>query len=142
MRRARALLLMLALSACATSSPASSQWARIEGCWVEGWTDHWPAYIQWRRDPEHPGGYLGDWHREAAQGDEDRVSFTLRPVGDQMHLCDSAPGGAERCMTAVFGRAGWRMDGVAVFDAQDTYQEFGYAGATMPFFSGGRRDCE
>ncbi len=140
MRNALALLLMLALASCATTSPSSPAWAKIEGCWREG-SDHWPAYMTWRRDPEHPGGHLGDWRREAAQGDEDRVSFTLTPVGDHMQLCQRAPGGFERCDTAVFGRAGWRQDDVAVFDVQGDYHEFGYAGSPAPFFWGERRSC-
>jgi len=59
-----------------------------------------------------------------------------------MKLCDRRPGGSERCVTAVFGRPGWRLDNVAVLDVQGTYHEFGYAGATMPSFWGHRRSCE
>ena len=136
------VLAFVAIASCATRAPSSPQWSNIEGCWFERSGEIWPAYMSWRRDPDHPGGYLGDWHREEAQGDVDRVNFALTPVGDQMQLCDRRAGGAERCVTAVFGRPGWRLDGVAVLDVQGEYHEFGYAGATMPFFWGNRRDCQ
>jgi hypothetical protein len=140
--RSLCVIAMVVLASCATNAPSSPQWSKIEGCWFEDDADIWPAHVIWRRDPEHPGGYLGDWHREAAQGDEDRVSFTLAPVGDHMQLCDRGPGGPDRCVTAVFGRRGWHLDGVAVFDVRGTYHEFGYAAATTPFFWGSRRDCD
>lgn len=137
----RALMLsVVLLRACVTTSPSSSVWSKIEGCWAEQ-SDHWPAFMTWRRDPEHVGSYLGDWRREAAQGDVDRVAFTLTPSGETMQLCESAPGGVAHCDTAVFGSAGWRQDGVAVFDVGRASHEFGYAGATAPFFWGRRASC-
>lgn len=141
MRKVIGVLLLLALSSCATSAASSPQWSKIEGCWFEDSGEIWPAYMRWRRDPNQPGAYLGEWRREEAQGDEDRVSFRLMPVGDQMQLCDRRAGGTERCVTAVFGRPGWRLDGVAVFDVQGRYHEFGYAGAVAPFFWGSRASC-
>ena len=82
------VLAFVAIASCATRAPSSPQWSNIEGCWFERSGEIWPAYMSWRRDPDHPGGYLGDWHREEAQGDVDRVNFALTPVGDQMQLCD------------------------------------------------------
>lgn len=142
------LLLAVSLASCATRSPSSSQWSKIEGCWAER-ADHWPTYMTWRRDHEQPGRYLGYWRREAAQGDLDEVHFVLTPAGDHMQLCQQFPGGGGRCDRAVFGRAGWREDAVAVFDVDavddphaDAYHEFGYAGATMPLFWGYGGPCE
>jgi len=97
--------------------------------------------MSWQRDPAHAGGYIGRWQREAAQMDIEEFHFTLAPVGDGMQLCQQMHDGSQRCDQAVFGRAGWGRDGVAVFDVRGDYHEFGYAGATMPFFWGNRRDC-
>jgi hypothetical protein len=142
MRSVFALALMFASASCATSSPSSVQWSRIEGCWTERWADHWPAHMTWRRDPENPQRYLGHWRREAAQGDLEEVQFVLMPSGDHMQLCQSFAGGG-RCDRAVFGRAGWRKDAVAVFDVYgDGNLEFGYAGAALPFFNGRGGRCE
>ena len=141
MRNALAFALLFALASCVTSAPTSSQWTKIEGCWGEHWADHWPAQMEWRRDPANPGGYLGHWQREAAQMDMEHVYFALTPSGDQMVLCMKATGAADRCAPAVFGRAGWTRDGVAVVDVQRGYHEFGFAGASLPFFWGARRDC-
>lgn len=140
MRSVFVFALALALTSCATSKPSSSQWAGIEGCWSER-AEHWPAYMAWRRDPAHPGGYLGDWQREAAQMDVEHTHFALTPSGDGMQLCFVTANGPGRCAPAVFGRAGWRRDSVAVFDVDGDYHEFGFAGAAQPFFSGQRRDC-
>jgi hypothetical protein len=83
--------------------------------------------MTWRRDPENPQRYLGYWRREAAQGDLDEVHFVLMSSGDR----------------AVFGRAGWKQDAVAVFHVYaNGALEFGYAGATMPFFWGHGGRCE
>jgi hypothetical protein len=141
MRKPLAIVLLFALASCATSSPRSSQWSKIEGCWAEHWADHWPAYMTWRRDPANPHRYLGYWRREAAQGDMDERHFVLMPSGDHMQLCQLYSGGGARCDRAVFGRAGWRQDAVAVFDAEGERHEFGYAGATMPFFHGRGGRC-
>lgn len=140
MRKTFALLLMLGLASCATTSPSSSVWSKIEGCWVEQ-SDHWPASMTWRDDPDRPGAYLGHWRREAAQGDLDEFQFVLTPAGDHMQLCMRYASGGGRCDRAVFGRAGWRQDGVAVFDVDGDYQAFGYAGSTAPFFWGRRGEC-
>ena len=140
-RKAGIVALILALAACATSSPASSRWAEIEGCWVEHWPDHWPASVEWRRDPERPGGYVGHWQREAAQMDVEEARLTLAPVDGRMEFCQSFAGGAARCAPAVFGRPGWRQNGVAVFDVESEYQTFGFSGATLPFFWGRRGSC-
>lgn len=94
--------------------------------------------MQWARDSAHAGGFVGQWRRDAAQGDVDEVQFRLTPAGDRMQLCQQARGGAESCTPAVFGRAGWRQEDVAVFDVNGSYHEFGYAGAPAPFFGGVR----
>lgn len=134
---------LLALASCATSSPSSSQWSEIEGCWSEHWADLWPAQVTWQRDPANPQRYLGYWRRDAAQGDLDEVHFVLMPSGDHMQLCQLYSGGGARCDRAVFGRAGWKQDAVAVFNAYgDGILEFGYAGAPMPFFYGRGGRCE
>jgi len=140
MRAAFTAFALLVLTSCVTNAPSASAWTQIEGCWREP-SDHWPAHMSWRGDPEHAGGYLGEWRREAAQGDVETMRFTLRPAGEQMRLCMRTSGAAEECTPAVFGRAGWRRDGVAVFDVQGRYHEFGYAGAVVPFFGGNARDC-
>lgn len=140
-RKAGTVALILALAACATSSPASSRWAEIEGCWIEHWPDHWPASVEWRRDPERPGGYVGRWQREAAQMDVEEARLTLAPVGERMEFCLSFAGGEARCAPAVFGGAGWRQDGVAVLDVGGEYLQFGFAGASLPFFWGRRASC-
>lgn len=135
------LIACLALTACVTSSPSASQWTRIEGCWNER-AEHWPAFMEWRRDPARLGGYLGIWRREAAQMEIEERRFRLTPVGDRMELCLLSPGSADRCAPAVFGRAGWRRDGVAVLAVEDDYHEFGFAGASLPMFGGHRRGCD
>lgn len=143
MRTAIAFLFACALASCVTTSPSSSQWSRIEGCWSEHWADIWPAQMTWRRDPENPQRYLGYWRREAAQGDLDEVHFVLMSSGDQMQLCQLYSDGGARCDRAVFGRAGWKQDAVAVFHVYaNGALEFGYAGATMPFFYGRGGRCE
>ena len=50
-------------------------------------------------------------------------------------------GGPAEFWVAVFGRGGWRLDSVAVFDVSGDYHEFGFAGSVAPFFRGNRRDC-
>ncbi len=141
MRKAVAPLLVLALMSCATSSSLSSQWSQIEGCWAEQ-ADYAPAFMTWRRDPQNSQRYLGHWRRDAAQGDLDEVHFVLTPSGKHMQLCQLYSGGGGRCDRAVFGRAGWTQDAVAVFDVHgDDAHEFGYAGASAPFFYGRRGLC-
>lgn len=135
------VVLCVALAACATSAPSSSRWSQIEGCWTEHWPDHWPASVEWRTDPEHPGAYVGRWQREAAQMDIEEARLTLAPVDGRMEFCLSFVGGEPRCSPAVFGSAGWRQDGVAVFDVDGDYQQFGFAGASLPFFWGRRSSC-
>ncbi len=135
------LIACLALSACATSAPSSSQWSRIEGCWREHWPDIWPASIEWRRDTAHAGAYVGQWRREAAQMDMEELRVTLTPHNGGMQLCLHNASGPDRCAPAVFGRAGWRQDGVAVVVVSGDYHEFGFAGAAQPFFAGRRADC-
>lgn len=139
--KAGTLALILALAACVTSSPSSSRLSEIEGCWIEHWPRQWPAFVEWRRDPERAGGYVGRWQREAAQMDVEEARLTLAPVGGRMEFCLSFAGAETRCAPAVFGQAGWRRDGVAVFDVDGDYQQFGFAGATLPFFWGRRASC-
>ncbi|ANP46517.1 hypothetical protein [Candidatus Viadribacter manganicus] len=99
--------------------------------------------MTWRRDPENPDRYLGYWRRDAAQGDLDEVHFVLMPSGEHMQLCQRYTSGGVRCDRAVFGKAGWDDDAVAVFDVYgDGNLEFGYAGATAPFFWGRGGSCE
>ncbi len=137
----RAWLATLALAACATS-PQQSNWASIEGCWIDASDAIPPASMVWDADPDHPGVLMGTWavtYTNDAE-DADIVTFTLAPAGNGMRLCERDPGVDEACAPAVL--AGQRAnDGDAIFSVTADTLEFGYAGRPAPFYIGRRGGC-
>lgn len=137
--RLATFLVASTLAACATTSPTAAVWTKIEGCWVEP-TEHWPAYVTWRRDPEHPGGYIGRWQREAAQMDIEQRYFTLTPLDDRMQFCQRTQDGSQRCDDVVFG-GGARRGDAALIDVRGDRHEIRLGGVGGAFFWGRRASC-
>lgn len=135
----KVLLVSLVLAACATTPPQSN-WALVEGCWIDASDAIPPASMVWRADPDHPGVLLGAWSVAYPGEDADVVTFTLAPAADGMRLCEHAPAAAEHCTRAILAPATLR-DGDALFEVNAESLTFGNSDRPAPFFMGRRGGC-
>jgi hypothetical protein len=139
----RFVVLALVLTATSCATPVTSaDWAKIEGCWIDGSDLPPPASMTWRRDPARPGVLVGAW-RVDIQGDVDAVDFVLEPNGGEMRVCVNSRGTPAGCYPAVF-REATEADiarHAYVFYADDESIEFGSTDGFSPFFWGRRGAC-
>lgn len=105
----RAILVCLALAACATAPPLPPA-ERLAGCWIN--RDAGASTMRWIADGEHPGVMNGELHRTGRA--PTRYVLTPTNEGDLFCRLDEDGAATSRCWAVASGQGG-SLDGGRVF---------------------------
>ena len=138
----KALLALLFVAACATTSAASPV-GRVAGCWISRDGSGGATIMRWLADASRPGALQGDKLVYVAGGVTQSERYRLEPRGDSWALCQIEAAG-ERCWRVAEGEEGSLEGGRAFLDThrEDLRIMIVGDGADRLVFQGARDGCD